>query len=1529
MPLFRLLPLLLAVFLVSGGGAVMAQAGGACIEDGGEWECMVAPVVSQTIHICNESGPYMWEMNLMCACGGCSPLADDAAVQNVAACFSSGLSHCPGSVANSVQWSNPGDTYQSNFCWSITDGTSNGLSVKFAKVTGTSFYKDPQNDYACSIQDEFPQKLVAAKWIQHQCPAGWTSHTLPDGNLQCRRALDPYRIPKCDSACPVDGGNPSNPVSSASGNKRQAETDFQGAGIFPLAFSRTWSSHRAASGQPSALGTGWTHTWAARLESIPASGPVTRIRAHRPNGAIQTFTLANGQWLPDADVPERLSVTLNADGLLQTASYRRRDDSVETYNQHGRLTRIKNSDGHEQTLSYASGSSQPHTITDPQGRTLHLAYNSAGQLIKLTASDVSTIGYQYDPQGRLARVTYPDTHTRQYHWGETFPAASVPGNTAHPQLLTGITDETGQRIATWAYDAQQRALLSVHGAHDADTDRTTFEYQSDGSTHITDSLGQTRHYQFSASHGTKRLAALDIPCDHCANTAKNKTYDANGYPQSSIDFDGHITTYIFDADGRPTEKNQAAATPQQRRIETWWLPEKNKATQQRTWGANGLLHQTTWSRNSRSQPLTITRTDPATNQSRSTSHTYCETTGNTCPFIGLPKTSTDAAGNTTTYSYYGADNAHWRKGDLHQITNAAGHTISYLRYDGAGRPLRVQDAGGLTTDYEYHPRGWISSITQSAAGASARTTTIDYLHTGQIETITWPDASWLRYGYDAIGRLIRITNNQGNRIHYTLDSAGNRIQEHIRDSNNALHYALARQYSLLGRLQTTIDALNASQHYEYSPGGLPSNTTDPLGRITQHSHDPLQRLQKTTQDANGIAAKAKHQYNALSQNTKTTDPKGLATNYQYNAFGDLLQQSSPDSGSTTWTYDSAGRKSSETNANGHSAHYNYDALNRISAITYPASPALNITYHYDSAPAVCAANENWHTGRLGQINDHSGSTQYCYNAFGQITRKVQTTGGQTFTLRYGYEASGRLAFIQYPDGTRIDHQYDSMGRIREIGSTIPGQNRQIVVANVEYAPFGQPVQWRYGNGRTLTRTLDQNYRPQSILDSAPGGLSLNYTHDAAGNISALHTTSNLPLAQLQYDGLDRITSQQDGSGTAQHSYTWDATGNRTGYSDVNGSQSYSYPANSHRLASINTTSRNYDAAGNTTADGTGAQYFYDARNRLSAVVQNGASTVRYRYNAWGERVWHQTPTKKTASIYLEDGRWLGDYDTHHPIQQVIWLYNHPVAVLDYQNNANALHYIESDHLGTPRVVIEQDRNLAIWTWPIAGEAFGNTPPDEDPDGDGKRFTLDMRFPGQRYDSASGLYYNYFRDYEPGTGRYTQSDPIGLAGGLATYGYVSGNPLVNVDPEGLWMYMPHLRPQDNIPVGHGNGGGGMAGGGWGGFSAGAAAGAAGAAGGVAAGGLIDNLFCLEDGNCPPCKTISGKIVPIGTIGYRLDRVPPSKPHYPFAGDHYNLAKANQMPHPKCDCFWQPQKFAADASNGIPPPLGSIPMEPFQR
>jgi RHS repeat-associated protein len=113
--------------------------------------------------------------------------------------------------------------------------------------------------------------------------------------------------------------------------------------------------------------------------------------------------------------------------------------------------------------------------------------------------------------------------------------------------------------------------------------------------------------------------------------------------------------------------------------------------------------------------------------------------------------------------------------------------------------------------------------------------------------------------------------------------------------------------------------------------------------------------------------------------------------------------------------------------------------------------------------------------------------------------------------------------------------------------------------------------------------------------------------------------------------------------------------------------------------------------------------------------------------------------------------------------------------------APTVSHLYADHLGTPRV-ITNTANTVLWRWD--SDPFGQGFPNEDVDGNGVRFLYNLRFPGQYYDAETGLHYNYFRDYDPSLGRYVESDPIGLRGGLNTYAYVENNPVNDIDPEGL-------------------------------------------------------------------------------------------------------------------------------------------------
>jgi RHS repeat-associated protein len=112
--------------------------------------------------------------------------------------------------------------------------------------------------------------------------------------------------------------------------------------------------------------------------------------------------------------------------------------------------------------------------------------------------------------------------------------------------------------------------------------------------------------------------------------------------------------------------------------------------------------------------------------------------------------------------------------------------------------------------------------------------------------------------------------------------------------------------------------------------------------------------------------------------------------------------------------------------------------------------------------------------------------------------------------------------------------------------------------------------------------------------------------------------------------------------------------------------------------------------------------------------------------------------------------------------------------------------ILTDHLGTPRKVLDGDTGETRWSWD-AKQPFGFELPNETPTAGLSSFTFDLRFPGQRYDGETGLFHNGFRDYHPGLGRYVQSDPLGLEAGWNTFAYAGMNPMGNMDPYGLdWM-----------------------------------------------------------------------------------------------------------------------------------------------
>src|SRR5258708_5820411 len=101
----------------------------------------------------------------------------------------------------------------------------------------------------------------------------------------------------------------------------------------------------------------------------------------------------------------------------------------------------------------------------------------------------------------------------------------------------------------------------------------------------------------------------------------------------------------------------------------------------------------------------------------------------------------------------------------------------------------------------------------------------------------------------------------------------------------------------------------------------------------------------------------------------------------------------------------------------------YDALNRVTAKTYPADPAENVTYHYDEPAA------GFGIGRLTSVSDASGSTAYVYDARGNVVQEAHVVGGQSYVTSYAYDLANHIVQITYPSARIVSYTRDAMGRI--------------------------------------------------------------------------------------------------------------------------------------------------------------------------------------------------------------------------------------------------------------------------------------------------------------------------------------------------------------------------------------------------------------------------------------------------------------------------------------------------------------------
>lgn len=360
-----------------------------------------------------------------------------------------------------------------------------------------------------------------------------------------------------------------NPINAGTGNKFQLEVDYAAVSAFGLSFQRFYNSN------DSVISTRIGQHWRGNYDRVVEVVDVSTVEIIRDDGKVLTFNLSGNNWVPDADITAQLVELTDGGGVRTGWRYTTSDDTVEDYNIDGQLITITNRAGLSQTLSYDvtsvdGGDDNSDTldkVTGPFGRTLSFTYDGNGRIATMTDPGAGIYTYGYDANGNLLSVAYPDetpgnstdNPQRQYHYE----------NVSFLYALTGITDETGARFSTYAYDTQGRANMSEHAGGDG---RVNVVFNIDGTSTVTDAIGNVRTYHFDVLHGVVKIAQIDGgPCTSCGQI-QNTTYDANGFIASQNDFNGNVTTFVNDARGLELSRTEAVGTSEQRTITTEWHP---------------------------------------------------------------------------------------------------------------------------------------------------------------------------------------------------------------------------------------------------------------------------------------------------------------------------------------------------------------------------------------------------------------------------------------------------------------------------------------------------------------------------------------------------------------------------------------------------------------------------------------------------------------------------------------------------------------------------------------------------------------------------------------------------------------------------------------------------------------------------------------------------------------------------------------------------------------------------------------------
>jgi RHS repeat-associated protein len=1228
----------------------------------------------------------------------------------------------------------------------------------------------------------------------------------------------------------------------ASGEVMEAEADFSDASPHGLPLVR---HYRSSANVEAGLGRNWSHNWAAT-----ATRTDTNAVVRFGDGSKVLFDRVGGTWKAHNPREQLLDT---AEGL---AYLRSADETRWQFDAAGRLASITERNGWRAALAYDSAG-RLQTVTNAFGRRLQFAYDAGGRIERVTFPDGSAASYGFDAAGRVAFARAPDGTTRQYAYDNPAWPQALTGIAQDGARIVGYGYDLAGRADTMQMAGVATAMKVSYPPATGTSGTVVPGTSVDPALYVlrlskTDALGNTVEEVWQGGDGRIRLqGASSVLGGGVAAT----TYDAQNLPVAQTDHAGVQRTTQWDSARQlPLAVTEAANQSEARTTQTTWHPTfrlpvfvnepgrtsayaydalGNLVSETVTDTASGEARTTRWEWGANNLPSAMTDAkggtwrygyDTAGNRT-SVKDPLGQQTTYVFDGAGRVLKQTDPNGLVTSYAYdlrgrlvsqlRGTEASSYTYSAAGLLASASlpnGYSVSYT-YDAAQRLIAASDNHGAVIRYTLDAAGnRVREEVQDAAGTIALATGRVINALNQISAIQGAGGQATKLTYDANGEVVAEADPLNQTTRLTLDALRRPTATTFADNT-----AAAQSWSALDQLTAVTDPKGVQTTY----------ATNAFGEVMRESSPDIGSV-SFVRDANGDVV-------------QTTDAKGQVTRVERDALGRPTQIRYHGGSVTSLAYDAGGRVSQIEDSSGRTV-YTRDAHGRVLTKTVtvhdnPANPsAFQVSYGYTNGdltsityPSGLKVRYQRSAGRITGVDVLEPGKGKAWVPF--VSNLTHTPLGQPKswswfngdTASRTFDADGRMTANEFARYT-----YDAAGRMVGITQDLWASRTVTVGTTTTTELYKAPITW----------TAGYDSRNRLVSFERAGAKSL-YTYDANSNrLTAIETQGSDVDLEGTFD-------QPNLAQSASQQLKIEPTSNRL----LGFTQTLVKTQNGQPVSTTNSSvSYSVDDNGAMTSDGL-RSFVYDDMNRLAKVEidkDGEAAAVRYLHNALGQRVFKsEVEVAQTlpdedrlgngfvnwlrknfgwmfakgngartslgqAVIYAEDGMptWapLGEYDNGSAAgtatKEYIWLPIQGEALLIGVRLKGKLFSVHTDQVGSPRLVFDATIQ-PVWQWPLS--PFGNNAATGPLDTIAINTAAVLRatrpaqdfgfgFPGQAIDRESGLNIGLWRDYCPLCARFTQADPLGLAGGLNRFTYAAELPLQTVDPYGLFGILD-LIPAD--------------------------------------------------------------------------------------------------------------------------------------